>query len=138
MSGIFAGLAADSGSVALNITAIGDSKPSGTATGSLTLSTDGSQSTAGTDSVAGASWWTAAPQTGIGSSFWAKMTVNSGSALSGAATGSVLALSSSRTWSLSRTGTGTNTSNVTLEIFSDAGGTQLVASKSFAFTATIA
>jgi hypothetical protein len=138
VSGIFAGLAADSGSVALNITAIGDSKPSGTATGSLTLSTDGSQSTAGTDSVAGSSWWSAAPLAGVGNSYWAKMTVNSGSALSGAATGSVLALSSSRTWSLSRTGIGSNTSNVTLEIFSDAGGTQLVASKSFAFTATIA
>lgn len=138
MSGIFAGLAADSGSVALNITAIGDSKPIGTATGSLTLGTDGSQSTAGTDSVAGVSWWTAAPQTGIGSSYWAKMTVNSGSALSGAATGSVLALSAARTWSLSRTGIGSNTSNVTLEIFSDAGGTQLVSSKSFSFVATIA
>lgn len=81
--------------------------------------------------------WHAPTTTGIGSSYWCRMTVNSGTALTGSATGSILALSSNRNWTLTRSGVGVNTTNATLEIFSDAAGANLVASRTITMTATV-
>lgn len=74
-----------------------------------------------------ADWWTAAPQTGIGSSYWIRATVNSGTGgtFSGT-TGSWLQLSANRSWSVSSS-TGVGIRTLTLEISSSATGSPVLA-----------
>lgn len=106
------------------------------ATVSVTLGTDGSANYVGTLGTTNFSWFDP-NRTGVGSEYWCRLTVNSGSTPSGSATGSILALSTLRSWSLTRTTIGTTTANVTLQIFSDAGGANVVATRTFDMTAFV-
>lgn len=70
--------------------------------------------------------------TGIGNNYWIKFTLNSGDAWdAGLTSGTVYALTSDRTVAWSFTGYGTETANVTVNIYADSGGTQLVATNTF-------
>ncbi len=76
--------------------------------------------------------WFDPNSTGIGANYWVRMTVNSGTG--GTFTGSTgtwLSLSTARTWTLSRNTVGNGTRNVTLEIATDSGGTNVVATRTF-------
>ncbi len=98
----------------------------------ITLNSDGSVSYNGSG-PGGVAWFTPT-STGIGSSYWVRATLNSGS-LSAGTTGSVLSLSAGQSWSRNRTTIGSSAANITLEIFADAGGTQLMASATFSMLA---
>ena len=62
-----------------------------------------------------------APKISFGS-YEARLTVNSGATPTGSATGTWLALSSTLTWTISRTSVGTTSSNCTIEIRNAASG----------------
>lgn len=82
--------------------------------------------------------WYSPPVIGIGSSYWCRLTVNSGAVNgSSASTGVVLALTSLRTWECVRSTAGIQGANVTLQIFSDAGGSTVVASATFDLEAEV-
>jgi hypothetical protein len=102
--------------VAFSITSIGDTEASPTtATASLTLNSNGTITTTGNTSSAGSNWYT--PTTGgIGSSYWAMLTVNSGTAPTSGTAGSVLFLNGGETWTWTRSTNGTTTANCTLTI----------------------
>lgn len=103
---------------------------------SVTFANDGSYSTDGNVSGFSGDWIT--PVSAAGNSYEIRMTVNSGSTPSGAATGSWLGLGTTRTWSLEQVGVGSTAANVTVEIrnaatavvLSDGGG-------AFDMTATV-
>lgn len=107
-----------------------------TATAQVSLGTDGSasyQDSAGTTNFN----WRAPSQSGVGANYWARLTVNTGSTPTGAATGSWLQLNTARTWTLSRSGIGTTTANLTLQIARDAAGTDIAATRTFTLTADV-
>lgn len=81
--------------------------------------------------------WFAPNLPDVGASYWCRLTVNSGSTPTGSATGSILSLASFRSWVLTRATLGTTTANLTLEIFSDAAGANVVASRTFTMTAFV-
>lgn len=66
-----------------------------------------------------------------GNSYWIRVSVTAGSNpnFSNPGVGSWLAMSSTRTWTWSRTTVGSNTATVTIEIASDSGGSNVVASR---------
>jgi hypothetical protein len=107
----------------------------GTATSSIRLNDDGSITYAtGTTNPAGA-WFT--PTTGgVGASYWARVTVNAGALSSGTA-GSWVAISSAPLWSRIRSGIGSDQVDFTLQIASDAAGTNIVATKSISLYAEV-
>jgi hypothetical protein len=77
--------------------------------------------------------WFTPTTASIGNSFWAKMVLgtNSGTTVSGSAVGSVVSLSGATNWTFTNTGTSTEgTGSASVFIYSDAGGTQLVATGS--------
>lgn len=123
-------MAMDGGSADILLVAdtIGSTTVSGTSTLTINFNSDGSITysfVVGTGDAALNSRWFS---DGSGGSIrWVRMTVNSGTVTTGT-TGTVLALSSNRTWTQQRTVLGQQTANVTMEIFSDAAGTQLVQS----------
>jgi len=104
------------------------------ATASLDLLSDGTCTTgAGNNPATKPNWFT--PTTpGVGSSYWCKATIISGSFSSGST--SLQSLSGGAGWTRSQTTIGTSSVSFTLEIFSDSGGTQLVASVNVTLTAT--
>jgi hypothetical protein len=125
-SGSFAG-----GVVAIAVTAISDATIApASASSTLTLGSSGTITYAGSGSGGGANWFT--PTTAsIGSSYWAKLTVNTGTAPNSGTVGSVVSLSAGQAWTWSRSTNGTTNATCTLQIFSDAGGTSLVATDNF-------
>lgn len=138
MSGIQMMILGVGGSVSFDITLVGDTRISpNSASASVSFETNGTIAYTGNDSSGSPNWF--APTTdGIGNSYWVKFTVNSGTApTSGSAIDTVLALSSSRTWSWSRSASGSTTANCTIAVFSDSGGTQLVHSDSFNVAVTV-
>lgn len=105
-----------------------DVKPFVNASAAIIFASGGSITYVGNQS-AGPNAWYLPFTAGIGSSYWIKFTLVSGSAWdSGLASGAISALSSSRslTWSASA-GT-SKTAVVAVQVYSDAGGTALVAS----------
>jgi hypothetical protein len=104
------------------------------ATAALIFNSDGSGEMNGT--VSNPFSWFEPETVGIGSSYWIRLTVNSGTSPSGTV-GVWLALSSSRSWTLTRTTIGVSTGNYTLEIASDSGGVSVVASASITMTADV-
>lgn len=96
----------------------------GSASVSYTLNANGNVSTGG-DGVIG-QW--IVPQVGMGS-YEARATLNSGSVTSGT-TGSYLALSSTRAWSILRSSVGTTSAGLTIEI-------RLIGSATVLATATV-
>jgi hypothetical protein len=79
----------------------------------------------GTGNVEGFSGNWITPTSAAGSAYEIRMTVNSGSTPSGSATGTWLSLGTTRTWTISQSGAGTTTSNVTVEIRRASTGTVL-------------
>lgn len=112
---------------------LSDTKTGATATCSITLNTDGTITVAGSGSSSVPPAWYSPTTAGIGSSYWCKCTVNSGSAPGNPNT--VLALSSAQSFGLTRAALGSVTGNWTISIYRDAGGTQL-AGVPFTFNAT--
>ena len=77
--------------------------------------------------------WVLPTGTGVGSAFWVKLTVGStiNTTPSGDSTGTVLALSSNRSWTFTNSsGTVEGQGTFTLTFYSDAGGTVVVGSGS--------
>ncbi len=110
----------------------------GTANAGVTLQTDGTVTflSSGGSAPSGVAWYT--PTTvGIGSTHWARCTVNSGTLSSATATGVWLDISTGRTWSRNRTTVGTNNANITIQIATDSGGTNIVASATFPLSAEV-
>lgn len=102
------------------------------------LSASGSGDTVNVSQVNGDSWY-APPTTGIGSSFYVRATLSSGSApSSGSGTGTWLALSSARSWTYN-SGTGgavsSRSGTLLIEVSPSATGTPVVCSGSISFDA---
>jgi hypothetical protein len=96
------------------------------AIGAIQLNTDGTITYTGSGSGGASNWHT--PTTGgIGSSRWVKFTLASGTAWdAGLAAGTVYALSSARQLQWMQSTAGSRAASVTVQIYSDAGGTALV------------
>jgi hypothetical protein len=113
---------------------------SGSASASAGLGTTGSTTSSGSpiqnlDTVAGKRWF--GPSDPDGSLYWCRATLSSGTApTSGSGTGTWLQLNVARSWTNSQATLGTRTSNLLIEIATDAGGTNIVGSSSFIITAT--
>jgi hypothetical protein len=118
------------------ITAVGDDRSAPTnPQGSISLSTDGFMTGAGNLTVAGSGWHTPTI-TGIGSGYWSRLVVNSGTNpnLGTGAVNTWQQLSSARSWGWNRTTTGSTVANCTLQIASDSGGSNIRASVTFNVT----
>lgn len=72
--------------------------------------------------------WFFPNQVGAGNNYWIRLTVNSGATPTGSSTGVWLALTSTRTWTLSRTTVGITSADVTVAFATDASGTNIVMS----------
>lgn len=136
MSGASVMVSDGGGDVALVADTIGSRSTSATSTLTINFNTDGTITysfiIATDDSASNSRWFSS---DGAGASRWVRMTVNSGTVTSGT-TGTILALTSNRTWTQSRTTLGTQTANVTMEIFADAAGTILISSAAWTIYAT--
>ena len=86
----------------------------GSASAEVTFTNAGAYT--GTGNITGFSGNWITPTAAAGSAYEIRLTVNSGSTPSGSATASWLALGTTRTWTISRSGLGSTTSNVTIEI----------------------
>lgn len=86
----------------------------GSAAAEVTFTNTGTYT--GTGNIEGFSGNWITPTSAAGSAYDIRMTVNSGSTPTGSATGIWLSLGTTRTWTISRSGIGTNASNVTVEI----------------------
>jgi hypothetical protein len=78
--------------------------------------------------------WFRPPGGTPGGSYWARLTVNSGTGPSGSAVGSWIAISSVPQWTLSRSTNGTTTGTYTIQIASDAAGANILASGTYIVT----
>lgn len=104
---------------------LSDVESSTTATCSITFNTDGTITLVGNGSSGSPNWYSPTT-TSIGSSYWIKAVLTSGSAWSGIANNTLYALSSARSMTWSRATIGTTSGNATITIYSDSGGTNLV------------
>lgn len=86
------------------------------ASATVTFANDGSYDGTASGGGGGFSGDWIAPPSAAGNAYEIRMTVNSGTTPSGAATGSWLGLGTTRTWVLSQSGVGSVTANVTVEI----------------------
>lgn len=93
-----------------------------TATAELAFVTDGIYTAT---SQANTNWFT--PTTpGIGSSYWVRATLNSGTTPSGPAMGTWVQVNVNRVWSLTQAGIGTVSCVLDLAVATDSGGTNIV------------
>jgi hypothetical protein len=100
----------------LGVTSLGDLNLS-TASASITIQRDGDVSVTGEASVPpDALDWIDPRNSTVGDDYEIRLTVNSGTTPAGAATGSWIALSTDRTWSITRSGDAESFSDTTLEI----------------------
>lgn len=105
-----------------------DVKPFISASAAILFASGGSITYVGNQS-AGPNAWYLPFTTGIGSGYWIKFTLSSGSAWdSGPVSGTLYQLSSTRSLTWSATAGISKTAVVSVQIYSDAGGTQLVSS----------
>lgn len=84
------------------------------ATAEVTFTNTGTYAGTGNFQNFSGNWIT--PTSAAGNAYEIRLTVNSGSTPTGSATASWLALGTTRTWTISRSGLGSTTSNVTIEI----------------------
>ncbi len=103
------------------------------ATASLDLNSNGTCTPVG-DSPASLQNWFSPTTAGIGSSYWARSTPNSGTFSGGSGTG-IVSLSGGAGWTRSQTTVGASSVNFTVEIFSDSGGVNKVAQATFTLSA---
>lgn len=112
-----------------------------TCSASLTVGSDGSFSVGGTGSIVsntiGSDAWYYPNLAGVGSSYWVRATLSSGSTPSTGTMGSWQQLSSGRTWSNSSGGGafGSRTSTILFEVSTSSGGTPVVCSGTVTITA---
>lgn len=106
---------------AFSASAYSDTVKPSTSNAGVTFNADGTCS-------GGPNWYTTTTS-GIGSAYWVRFTLSSGSAWTGTAAGTVTSLSSSPSVNWSRGGTayGTTSATVTVQFYSDSGGVNLVA-----------
>lgn len=106
------------------------------ASASLTLNTTGDGDSTGNGSSSDPDW--AVPNIVSGASYWCRLTVDSGTApTSGSAVGSWLQLNSARSWTWARTFVGFIAASCTLQIASDAAGTNILSSRTVAAHAEV-
>lgn len=104
-----------------------DSRVASTAIATFVLNTNGVCTNS--PSTAPGNWYSPTT-TSIGDSYWARVTVTSGS-LSSGTTGSWVQLNTFRDWTRNNAGIeGTLSATLTLEIATDSGGSNIVASRS--------
>lgn len=128
----FQGMSQGAAPISFSATLRNTSASTGIRSASFTLVNDGTSTTSA--SPAGGSqscgpWFSPAPTTSIGSSYWAKLTLgtNSGTNVSGSSVGTVVSLSSAASWTFANSGTSTEgIGSATVGIYADAGGTILV------------
>ena len=98
-------------------------------TTSFTFNSNGTASASGSDTTTFSNWWTAAPVTGIGNSYWIRATVTAGTG--GSFTGTVgtwLQLNTARVWQLvNSTSNSLRTRTLTISIATDSAGSNIVA-----------
>ena len=110
----------------IDVAEIGDNVSFGvTASAGLTWGEDGSITTDGNTTSAGARWLTQIFP-GAGTDYHVKMTVTAGTSPGTGTVGSWLACTSDRTWTWTRVIIGTTSATVTIEISEDAGATTLL------------
>lgn len=107
----------------------------GTAGVTLAINSNGTLVVTGTNAGTLDSYNWITPTTGS-TSYYVRATLIGGSFSSGT-TGTWLALTSNRTWTVTQSGAGTKTANATFEIASDSGGTNIVASAGIILTADV-
>jgi hypothetical protein len=101
--------------VSFTVNAVADFQLSpGTSNAEVTFTNAGAYTGVGNTEGFSGNWIT--PLAAAGSNYEIRMTVNSGSTPTGSATGLWLSLGTTRTWTISQAGIGTNASNVTIEI----------------------
>lgn len=139
MSGIFGGIVAAAVppfSNFVNATVDHTTISPTNANAGISLQTDGTVSLNAGNTVAPTTLaWYTPTVAGIGSSYWARATIVSGSFSSGSGTGSWIAISGAPGWNRNRTTIGTTSVTFTLEIASDAGGANIVASATITLNA---
>lgn len=137
MTGSVQMLAAAGGGRAQGFTAslVNTSLSTGTRSAGFTLVNDGTSTTSaspagGTQSCS--AWFSPAPTTGAGSLYWAKFTTGSSTNTTITGTvGSVISLSAGAAWSFANSATNQEgVGNATVSIYSDSGGTNLIATGS--------
>jgi hypothetical protein len=119
MSGIMCAVAGGGGGsvILTDLTVSASAASPSNASAAISLGTDGQMSrtiNASSVDIPG-QWWNVAPQAGVGSLYEARFTETSGTVSSGT-TGSYLAISTIRSWSVTRSTLGTKTCTGTLEI----------------------
>lgn len=107
----------------------------GTAGVTLAINSNGSLTATG-DNVGPLDSYDWITPTAGSTTYFVRATLIGGSFSTGT-TGTWLALTSNRTWSVSQSGAGTQTANATFEIASDSGGTNVVASANIILTADV-
>lgn len=100
----------------------------GTASAGLSFLQNGAVSPNTGNGYSGTSQWYSPTGGTPGNGYWIRCTVNSGTTPSGSATGTWLQLNTTRAWSLVRSGIGSVQCNCTIQIASDSGGSNIVAS----------
>lgn len=101
-----------------------------TSTATLTFASNGNVDF---DQNAGAKWFDP-PDANIGNSYWIRATGDAGA---GPALNTWHALSTSRSWAVTRSAVGSTSRNLTIQIASDSAGTTIVASGSVTVTAAV-
>lgn len=105
-----------------------DVKPFVSASAAIIFASGGSITYVG-NQCSGPTLWFAPATTGIGNSYWIRFTLQSGAAWdSGVTSGALNQLNSSRSLTWSATAGTSKTAVVSVQIYSDAGGTTLVTS----------
>lgn len=116
----------------LGTLAVRDVKPFVSASASAQFTSAGGIAYTGNQSTGPATWYDPTT-TGVGSGFWIKFTLSSGSAWdAGLVSGTLYQISSARTLTWSATAGISKTASVAVQVYADAGGTQLVSSGTMA------
>jgi len=131
---LFAGGGAAGGIVSpLDVPLISYSNIYNPVTAEVTLNSNGTIS-----SITGAGpYWYSPATASIGNNYWARMSVNSGTAPGTGLIDTIYQLSSNRRWAWDRSAVGTTSANVTLSIASDSGMSTIVSTGTFNVTATV-
>jgi len=132
--GVFRGTqkatAAFSPNVLIHVAA-GNFNASGAVNASVVFNSNGTvtlSATPITDDASGPTNWASPTTTGIGSSYWIRATATSGTLTTGTS-GAWVSLASNVTFAKSTSGTGTSTVTFTIDIASDAAGSNIVFTK---------
>lgn len=101
----------------------------GAAAASFTLVNDGTLSKTGNTSTCGPNWFSPTLG-GVGSSFWVRVTKTAGTNnTTGAALGVWLSLSAGQSWGWAKSGLGSISATITVDIATDALGANIVATQ---------